>query len=220
MARPRQNNTILQLLLAISTIFHTQSFVPIPNNVHRTAPSSLLRPPADSQRLNALAMPPAEEEKHKKKRDDNNKDDDWTPTRGGFLPNLGKLRQNVVQQVLTMEDYKTIVVDEQDTMVVVRFFAPWCRACKAVKPLFQQLAKEYSPSVKFVEVPLTKHNAFLHEGLGVPSLPFAHIYHPDVGLVEEMSMNKRTFGEFRHSLETYIDGSCDLPREEEEEGFE
>ena len=33
------------------------------------------------------------------------------------------------------------------------------------------------PSVKFVEVPLTKENAYLHDGLGVPSLPFAQLNH-------------------------------------------
>lgn len=148
-------------------------------------------------------------EKEKKREDAD--DADWTPSRGGFLPNLGRRRTRLIQEVVTMEDYKTVVVDEEERMVVVRFFAPWCRACKAVAPLYEQLAAEYSPSVKFVQVPLTKTNGYLHEGLGVPSLPFAHIYHPDVGLCEEMSMNKRTFSEFRDTLETYIDGSCDLP---------
>jgi thiol-disulfide isomerase/thioredoxin len=38
----------------------------------------------------------------------------------------------LIQEVVTMEDYKTVVVDEEERMLVVRFFAPWCRACKAV----------------------------------------------------------------------------------------
>lgn len=206
-----RKNTLLQLctLITIGTILHVHSFAPMSLS-HRTALA-----PSLQTSLFALASPPAEEEKNKKKR--NQDDDDWTPTRGGFLPNLTKRRQNVVQQVLTMEDYKTVVVDEEDTMVVVRFYAPWCKACRAVEPKFRQLAHEYSPSIRFVEVPLTRQNAFLHQGLGIPKLPFAHIYHPTVGLVEELSMNKKTFGDFRHVLETYIDGSCDLPQEE---GFE
>ena len=211
MAVMLRKNTLLQLLIiTIGVLFHVHSFAPIADS-HRFA----LAPSLQTSSLFALASPPAEEEKNKKKR--NNNDDDWTPTRGGFLPNLAKRRQNVIQQVLTMEDYKTVVVDEDHAMVVVRFYAPWCKACRAVEPKFRQLAQEYSPSIKFVEVPLTRQNAFLHQGLGIPKLPFAHIYHPTVGLVEETSMNKKSFGEFRHVLETYIDGSCDLPQEE---GFE
>lgn len=198
---------ILLLSFALSTLLlRVHSFTPI------SQPTALRV--ADT-RLHALASLPAEDEKHKKQK----KNNDWTPTRGGFLPNLGKRRQqqqSVIQNVLTLEDYKMVVADERDTMVVVRFFAPWCRACKAVEPLYKQLAKEYSPSVKFVQVPLTKHNAFLHEGLGVPKLPHGHIYHPSVGLVEEMSLNKKVFTDFRNTLETYIDGSCDLPEEQQD----
>ena len=194
-----KNTLLLQLLLAIMSALYVHSFVPI-------APSSSLRAEYTTQ-LQALASPPAEEEKNKKQ-----KENDWTPTRGGFLPNLGK--RPLIQQVLTLEDYKTVVVDEDERMVVVRFYAPWCRACKAVAPLYKRLAREYSPSIKFIEVPLTKQNAFLHNGLGIPKLPFGHIYYPTVGLVEELSINKRTFQDFRRILETYIDGSCDIPEED------
>jgi hypothetical protein len=62
------------------------------------------------------------------------------------------------------------------------------------------------PEIKFVEVPLTKENAYLHEGLGVPSLPFAHIYDPSVGLVEERKINKIFFTEFKDALKNYADG--------------
>lgn len=36
-------------------------------------------------------------------------------------------RPNNVVEVVTLQDYKTIVADEKDQMVVVRFYAPWCR---------------------------------------------------------------------------------------------
>lgn len=220
MARTSQNTLLLQLF-AITALSHVHSFSPMPTASQRTYNTIMTPRPAlrgvESTLLYALASPPAEEEKNKNKKDDvESEDSDWTLTKGGFLPNLGKRRRKskVIQDVYTMEDYKTVVVDEQETMVVVRFFAPWCRACKAVAPMYEKLANEYSPSVKFVQVPLTKQNAFLHEGLGVRSHPFAHIYHPTAGLVEEMSMNKRVFHEFRHILETYIDGSCDAPCED------
>jgi thiol-disulfide isomerase/thioredoxin len=159
--------------------------------------------------------------------DNNNEDDDtdssdsWIPTAGGgFLPRFfgrGSSKELVIAEAETLQDYKRIVVDEsQHQMVVVCFYAHWCRACKAVQPMFRKLAREHSFSsssslpVKFVRVPLTPTNGFLHDGLGVPSLPYAHIYHPTAGLVEERKINKRVFADFEKVLETYVQGQCDL----------
>jgi thiol-disulfide isomerase/thioredoxin len=133
-------------------------------------------------------------------------------------------RPVLITTVDTLEDYKRIVVNEQQSIMVVRFHASWCKSCKAAYPLFHKLASEYNnnnnnsgTSVKFVEVPLTKDTAYLHEGLGVPSVPFGHIYYPNVGLVEECKLNRKVFGEFKSVLEDYVRGSCDIPSEEEDE---
>jgi len=198
------------------------------------------------------------EEKEKKKRDHNhnNDEDDWTPAAsGGFLPNFRKRvarvaggvgnahahahadtaankkkkQQLLLQQVETLEDYKRVVADERNRMVCVRFYAPWCRACKAAAPAFMQLAADYNHhpngdgdggnanvGVKFVEVPLKQSNAFLHQGLGIPSLPYAHLYHPQVGLVEERKLNKKVFGTFRNILKSYVDGQCPVKYDDDD----
>lgn len=166
---------------------------------------------------------------------------EWKQVVGGFVPRFLKrggaqdggagnndetsttTKKNpytTVQLVDTLEDYKRVVVDERDHIVVVRFFAPWCKSCKAALPLFKKMAWDHSPTVKFVEVPLTKETAYIHEGLGVPSVPFGHIYHPEVGLVEEMKINKKVFKGFRETLDDYVRGSCDLPEDEEEKEIE
>ena len=177
---------------------------------------------------------------------DTNKEKGWTKVVGGFVPkflkrsssasadNTSTSLQNessaadgttntdttaypTIQLVDTLEDYKRVVVDEKDNIVVVRFFAPWCKSCKASMPLFKKMVAEHaSSSVKFVEVPLTKDTAYIHEGLGVPSVPFGHVYYPNVGLVEEKKINKKVFKEFRDALDSYVMGYCDLPVEEEE----
>jgi thiol-disulfide isomerase/thioredoxin len=117
----------------------------------------------------------------------------------------------LITEVKSLQDYKAVVADEKDAMVVVRFYASWCRACRAVAAPYRQLATKYrGQNVKFVEVPLTPENAVLHQGLGVPSLPYGHIYHPDAGLVEERSLNKKRFGDFVHILQTYVDGECPI----------
>ena len=67
---------------------------------------------------------------------------------------------------------------------------------------------------------MTADNAVLHSGLGVPSVPFGHIYHRDAGLVEEMRIKRKMFGNFENVLETYIKGECDLEQEQEHEQLE
>lgn len=111
--------------------------------------------------------------------------------------------------VRTLEEYKHVVGDEKEKIVAVRFFAPWCKACKAIAPSFYRLASTYS-NVVFVDVPVTQENTNLHQGLGVPSLPFGHIYHPYGGLVEERRISRRYFASFAKSLKSYIDGECSI----------
>lgn len=62
----------------------------------------------------------------------------------------------------------------------------------------------------------TEDNADLvYEGLGVPSLPFGHIYHPQAGLVEEVSINKKVFKDFERVLKYYIDGHGEVEYRED-----
>ena len=66
------------------------------------------------------------------------------------------------------------------------------------------------PDVVFVEVPVTPQTAAIHQGLGVPSLPFGHLYHPASGLVEEMKLTRKHISAFERRLDCYLRGSCDL----------
>ena len=121
----------------------------------------------------------------------------------GPTPNLRTVR--------TLGEYKE-ALDESGAangMVVVRFFATWCKACKAIQPSYYRLASLY-PHVTFLEVPVTNDNANLHQGLGVPSLPYGHVYHPISGLVEEMKISKRHFHELARAVRWYDDGMCGL----------
>lgn len=54
---------------------------------------------------------------------------------------------------------------------------------------------------------MTDKNAALHQGLGVATLPFAHIYHPTEGLVEEHKLTRKDVESFREMLQGYVDGS-------------
>ncbi|OEU07354.1 hypothetical protein FRACYDRAFT_213160 [Fragilariopsis cylindrus CCMP1102] len=141
-------------------------------------------------------------------------------------------------QVTDIQQYKDEVVDAKDSaIVVVRFYATWCKACKSIEGNYHRLGQEFpSDVVKFVEVPLTKDNAYLHKGLNIPSLPYAHIYynndcHNDDNkltsttctvsssssfsssastLVEELKINKNKFSNFRRIIRSYANRECEV----------
>ncbi|KAL3787657.1 hypothetical protein HJC23_011805 [Cyclotella cryptica] len=114
-----------------------------------------------------------------------------------------------LKTVHTLLDYKKALDEGSDKIVVVRFFATWCKACKAIQPSFYRMASLY-PHVLFLEVPVTNENANLHQGLGVPSLPYGHIYYPNAGLVEELKISKKYFHRLVNMVRWYDVGACDL----------
>ena len=79
-------------------------------------------------------------------------------------------------------------------------------------PHFYNLAK-VNPDVLFVDVPVTPKNKALHQGLGIPSLPYGHIYHPNGGLVEEQKLTRKEIAHFKLQLECYANGNCEVPEE-------
>jgi thiol-disulfide isomerase/thioredoxin len=150
------------------------------------------------------------------------KEEDLTPSpsfedrmRGLIFKEKKKKKQPVrrlppnVFVVETLQDYKRIVGEESTKVVAVRFYAPWCKACKAVQPFFYHMANKF-PNVVFVDVPVTDQNTNLHQGLGVQALPSGHIYHPSGGLVEELRMTRKCIPSFARKLQSYVVGRCDL----------
>jgi len=172
--------------------------------LHSTLGSSITPEHYDKEKKNS---------KSNNTNNDSKNDDDWTPTKGGFIPNFLRKRirpKRNVHLVETLQEYKDVVVNEPDKIVVVRYFATWCKSCRASEPHFMKLVSKFSSDVKFVEVPLTKETAFMLGGLGVPTVPFAHIYHPEVGPVEAMKASKKYSSELQKKILSYVTGSCDL----------
>ena len=55
---------------------------------------------------------------------------------------MRKLPPNVCT-VENLQEYKNVVGEETSKVVAVRFFADWCKACKAAQPLFYRTAKQF-----------------------------------------------------------------------------
>ena len=222
---------------AFSTIAPTTTTMPRYRSLDSTTRTKTTTTRTNTARY---LMPFPVEEKEKAKREDNNDDDDdtlfgtdkaWTKVDGGFLPNLGTLHQRLtrktketsyakptqplIAKASNLQEYRREVALAEQDLVVVRFYAPWCRACKAAGPYYRRLARQYQQkkhNVKFVEVPIAHENAVLFQGLGVKSVPFGHVYHKEAGLVEERKLKAKDMKAFTEVLDTYVKGECAIPQ--------
>mmetsp|Transcript_6322 Transcript_6322/g.14275 ORF Transcript_6322/g.14275 Transcript_6322/m.14275 type:complete len:101 (-) Transcript_6322:252-554(-) len=57
---------------------------------------------------------------------------------------------------------------------------------------------------------MTETSSAIHKGLGIKTVPFAHIYHPTAGLVEERRMSRRHISNFGKVLQSYVKGDCSI----------
>lgn len=111
--------------------------------------------------------------------------------------------QNPIPQVRSMQDFRTKVAEESEKLVVARFYAHFCKSCAKVGPYYQRLAREFSPDVVFVDIPLEEGTSALHQALGVTQVPRAHLYHPERGLVEDVKFTRSDVHSFRDILQKY-----------------
>ncbi len=95
-----------------------------------------------------------------------------------------------------------------DQLVVVDFFAPWCRACRALFPKFKKLCIE-NPNVRFVGVNF-EENKGLARGLGVKVLPFFHFYRGAEGRVGAFTASVSKVQLLKDAIADYSSERCFL----------
>lgn len=55
------------------------------------------------------------------------------------------------QRIRSNADYLSALQENERSLVVIKFFAPWCRSCKAMDVKYRRLAAQ-NKNVKFFEV--------------------------------------------------------------------
>ena len=93
---------------------------------------------------------------------------------------------------VTDEEFDEKVLNS-DLPVVVDFWAPWCGPCKAVAPILDKLAEDYSGKVVIAKVNTDEDNQYAAQyGVqGIPTMIFFYegkLVHRQVGALPEPSM--------------------------------
>lgn len=74
------------------------------------------------------------------------------------------------------EDHKRFLEDNPEKLVVMKFFAPWCRACKGLEPKYKRVANAGdAKDVVFAQFDV-QHNKKFVKSLGILALPNVHFY--------------------------------------------
>lgn len=81
-----------------------------------------------------------------------------------------------ITHLSTEEHYKNFLSANPDSLVVMKFFAPWCRACKGLEPKFVRIATSTeNKNVVFAQFNVQNNKEFV-KSLGILALPNVHFY--------------------------------------------
>ena len=98
-------------------------------------------------------------------------------------------------------EYKRTLADaeRQNTMIVIKFHASWCRACKAMAPKLARIADDW-PDIEFYEI-MFDNNKKLFKSLNIRVLPYIEIVAGSKGKVEGFSCGPSKVSKLIQKLE-------------------
>ena len=134
------------------------------------------------------------------------------------LVNPQPIKRNLPNNMIEVSSKAELmnILQSSNQLTVVRFHAPFCKACKAMAPYLQRFAMQHIHDINFVEVAVDTRNpeiVTMMKEFGITKVPYGLVYHPDMGIVQQANFNKRYFRNVSQMIETYVNGLCQLPQD-------
>lgn len=109
------------------------------------------------------------------------------------------------------EDHKRFLGENPDKLVVMKFYAPWCRACKGLEPKYKRIANvDDAKDVVFAQFDV-QHNKKFVKSLGILALPNVHFYSggPEIKVLESFPCGPSKVPILKKKLADYITNRLD-----------
>ena len=112
-----------------------------------------------------------------------------------------------IKQLADETEYDALIeaAKAEDRYVVIKFYASWCRACKAMAPKYQRVTEEWQDNgsgIEFYEI-LFDNNKKLCKQLGIKILPFMEIVAGSNGKVEGFTCGPSKISRLQDKLERH-----------------
>ncbi|CAB1117902.1 unnamed protein product [Ectocarpus sp. CCAP 1310/34] len=104
-----------------------------------------------------------------------------------------------VTLIKSKAEYDEILRHNINSLVVIKFFAPWCRSCKALDVKYRRMAVE-NDDVKFVEIDVHQ-SPDLKKVLGVRAVPTVKLHAGPLGQVASFTCGPRKAPELARKIQ-------------------
>ena len=119
------------------------------------------------------------------------------------FPEFGK---DGLYHITNAPQYRNFVEGNKKKLIVIKYFAPWCRSCKGLAPKFIKLARD----PKYKELPIlwaelnVKDNKHLVKSLGVKRIPSIQFYALNGRIVDTFGVTPSMMPLLRSKLDSFI----------------
>jgi len=114
-----------------------------------------------------------------------------------------------IYQVENKEMHEALLKANPDRLVVLKFYAPWCRACKGLAPRFKTVSMNpQNKDIVFAELNVQPNREYV-KSLGILALPCVHFYGGSQGLVENFPCGPSKIPILKTKLREYLRNKID-----------
>jgi thioredoxin 1 len=120
------------------------------------------------------------------------------------------IKAREITKLANSDEFKAKIEEaaREDKALVIGFFASWCRTCKATKPKFMKITKNW-PQVEFCEIAF-ETNKELAKEKGIKALPFFELYTGDKERVDAFQCGPSKINMLDDALKQRLDGGFDI----------